>query len=383
MTQKYPPLPILLVDDEELILAGLEAILNSHGLTNILCCTSSVEAVEKVRRLELELVLLDLLMPEISGEEVLSTILAEKPNVPAIIVTGLDEVDNAVRCMRLGAFDYLVKPLDENRLLGTVNRALEVCRLRRQNELLRRKVLSDELEKPEAFREIITASRAMFSIFQYCEAIAYGREPVLITGETGVGKELVSNALHKLGREQEPFVALNVAGLDNFMFSDTLFGHVRGAYTGANVSRAGLVEAAGHGTRFLDEIGDLSEASQVKLLRLLQEREYRPLGSDTNKSLRARVVASTHRDLEANPNSIRRDLYYRLRTHHIRIPPLRERLEDIPPPSRAFPRTSQRGVRPETSRSPSCRAGHALGIPVPWECPRAAGCGFRRPGALP
>lgn len=166
----------------------------------------------------------------------------------------------------------------------------------------------------------------MARIFSYVEAIGSGSHPAMITGETGTGKELLARAIHAVSGRRGPFLAVNVAGLDDTMFSDTLFGHRPGAFTGATAARRGMAEMAGSGTLFLDEIGDLSQASQVKLLRLLQEREYYPLGSETPKRLDARVVAATHHE----PSSLRADLYFRLRAYHVRIPPLRERLDDLP-----------------------------------------------------
>jgi transcriptional regulator with PAS, ATPase and Fis domain len=198
--------------------------------------------------------------------------------------------------------------------------------LREENARLRSKLLEQELTKPEQFDEIITTDAAMFRLFAYLEAIATGSNPALITGETGTGKELIARAIHNLSGRRGPFVAVNVAGLDDTMFSDTLFGHRPGAFTGAVGTRKGMIEAAGRGTLFLDEIGDLSEASQVKLLRVLQEREYHTLGDDVPKRLEARVIAATHQDL----SRLRRDLYFRLRSYHVRIPPLRERLGDLP-----------------------------------------------------
>jgi DNA-binding NtrC family response regulator len=193
-------------------------------------------------------------------------------------------------------------------------------------------VLSDKLEHPEVFSEMVTCSARMRSIFQYVEAIAASPRPLLITGETGVGKELVARAVHRLSRRKGAFVPVNVAGLDDNVFADTLFGHKKGAFTGAEQARGGLLEQAAGGTLFLDEIGDLSHASQVKLLRLLQDGEYFPLGSDLAKRSDARIVVATNQDLNTLQTSgrFRKDLYYRLCDHHLHIPPLRERMEDLP-----------------------------------------------------
>ncbi len=184
----------------------------------------------------------------------------------------------------------------------------------------------------EAFAEIITRDQAMRAMFRYAEAIARSTHPVLITGETGTGKDLVARALHRLSGRSGEFVAVNVAGLDDTMFSDTLFGHTKGSYTGADRSRDGLIASAAEGTLFLDEIGDLTVASQVKLLRLLQDGTFYPLGADRPRQSRARVVVATNCDVvqAVSARTFRQDLYYRLRTHHLTLPPLRERAEDLP-----------------------------------------------------
>jgi len=190
----------------------------------------------------------------------------------------------------------------------------------------------DTLKNPEAFAKIITQSPEMFSIFQYIESISPTLQPVLVTGETGVGKELIAKCIHRISCVKGSLVIVNVAGLDDNVFSDTLFGHVRGAFTGADKNRRGLVEQAVDGALFLDEIGDLSHASQVKLLRLLQEGEYLPLGQDDSKKTDAYIITATNEDLWKlqRAGKFRKDLNFRLRTHHVHIPPLRERTDDIP-----------------------------------------------------
>ncbi|MBW2605876.1 MAG: sigma-54-dependent Fis family transcriptional regulator [Deltaproteobacteria bacterium] len=192
--------------------------------------------------------------------------------------------------------------------------------------------IEDKIKKPEAFAEIITNSKEMLTIFLYIESIAQTSQPVLITGETGVGKELIAGSIHSLSGLKGRFITVNAAGLDDNLFSDTLFGHIKGAFTGADKARRGLVEKASGGTLFLDEIGDLSPASQVKLLRLLQEGEYLPLGLDEPRKTDVRIVVATNQDLWAlqEAGKFRKDLIFRLRIHQIHIPPLRERLEDIP-----------------------------------------------------
>ena len=192
-------------------------------------------------------------------------------------------------------------------------------------------MLSGKYTRHPAFSKIVTQNRQMLSIFQYCEAIAKSRQPVLITGETGSGKELFAQAIHQLSEASGKFVAVNISGFDDNLLLDTLFGHRKGAFTGAMDNRDGIIEKASGGSLFLDEIGDLNIASQIKLLRLLQEREYSPLGSDMAKLSDARIILATHQDLKAlqKDAKFRKDLYYRISTHHIHIPPLRERKEDI------------------------------------------------------
>jgi DNA-binding NtrC family response regulator len=328
----YPQRPVMLVDDETQALTSFEATLRSAGINHFVACGDSREVMSRLARQEIEILLLDLWMPHVSGEELLRQITAEYPDLSVVIVTGADDVETAVKCMRQGAFDYIVKPVEKSRLVSSVKRGIELRELHRENQLLKARVLSDRLSRPEAFAAIVTVSPAMRSIFQYAEAVAVSPRPVLVTGETGVGKELVARALHVLSGRKGGFVPVNVAGLDDHVFADTLFGHRKGAFTGAMEGRAGLLEQAASGTLFLDEIGDLSAVSQVKLLRLLQDGEYLPLGSDVAKRSDARVLVATNQDLEAARDSgrFRKDLYYRLCGHHIHLPPLRDRREDLP-----------------------------------------------------
>jgi len=328
----YPELPVMVVDDEAQALTSFELTLRSAGIANFICCQDSRDVMPMLTRREIEIMLLDLWMPHLSGDELLRRITVDHPDVPVIIVTGADDVDTAVKCMKQGAFDYIVKPVETSRLVSSVKRGIELRELHRENQMLKARVLSDQLSRPEAFADIVTDSPAMRSIFQYVEAVAPSPRPVLITGETGVGKELVARAVHTLSNRKGAFVPVNVAGLDDHVFADTLFGHKKGAFTGALEGRPGLVEQAAGGTLFLDEIGDLSPVSQVKLLRLLQDGEYLPLGSDIAKRSNARVVVATNQDLDAarNAGRFRKDLYYRLCGHRLQLPPLRERPEDLP-----------------------------------------------------
>jgi len=328
----YPPNPVLLVDDEPHSLASFDIALRSQGITNTIRCRDSREVAAILARQPVEVILLDLLMPHISGHEILKKVNSLYPEIPVIIVTGVNEVDTAVQCIQSGAFDYVLKPVEIERLLPSIKRALEVRNLRRENSRLANSFFTETPARPEIFKDIITVNEKMNTLFRYCEAIAEGQQPVLITGETGVGKESIARAIHELSGRKGEYVVVNAAGLDDQIFSDTLFGHVKGAFTGAERSRPGLVERAAGGSLFLDEIGDLKDASQIKLLRFLEEREYYPLGADSAKRSETRVIAATHHDLamEQEQGRFRSDLYYRLKTHTIHIPPLRERKNDIP-----------------------------------------------------
>ena len=317
---------ILIVDDEEVVLNGVRRTLRANGFDEVLMCADSLSVEPLLEDEPVALILLDLMMPHIGGRELLERIASSHPEIPVVVVTAEQDVRIAVDCMKVGAYDYLLKPVGPDELIATVRRALEHRELRDENARLRSKLLEQDLEQPRAFAGLITADASMIRLFAYLEVIARGSHPALITGETGTGKELIARALHELSGRRGPFIAVNVAGLDDTMFSDTLFGHRPGAFTGASGTRRGMIEQAGRGTLFLDEIGDLAEASQVKLLRVLQEREYYTLGDDVPKRLEARVIAATHQDV----SRLRRDLYFRLRSYHVRIPPLRERAGDLP-----------------------------------------------------
>ena len=323
---------VMLVDDEPHILFGSSVMLRQAGL-------GRVRTLEDIRGLlpllaeeEPGVIVLDLQMPHISGKEMLGELGCRHPGSPVIIVTAANELDTAIDCMKLGAFDYIVKPVDATRFVTSVKKALDRNTMQREIESLRESLLTGRPANEEAFAAIKTKSPRMKAIFSYLEAVAPTDQPVLITGETGVGKELIARALHALSGQRGAFVPVNSAGVDDQIFSDTLFGHKKGAFTGADHARDGMIVRAAGGTLFLDEIGEMSPATQVKLLRLLQEGDYYPLGSDLPAASQARIVVATNRDLAAaiDEGSFRRDLYYRLCAHQVHIPPLRERTEDIP-----------------------------------------------------
>ncbi|MEO5339245.1 MAG: sigma-54 dependent transcriptional regulator [Magnetococcus sp. MYC-9] len=331
ITQSAMPC-VLLVDDEPGVLLGASLLLRQAGIEPVATLQDSREVIPFLAQHPVAMVVLDLFMPHLSGFDLLGEIKQLHPDLAVVILTAVQDVKMAVDCMKEGASDYLVKPVGKDRLLTTVQQILELQSLRRQVDLLKGYLLNNTLSQHAAFAGIVTNSPKMRAVFQYMEAISTTREPVLITGETGAGKESIAEAMHTLSGRSGAFVPVNVAGLDDMVFSDTLFGHRKGAFTGAEQNREGQIARAQGGTLFLDEIGDLSEMSQVKLLRLLQEKKYYPLGADISKHADIYVVAATNRPLRERMASgqFRQDLFYRLAGHQIQLPALRERKEDIP-----------------------------------------------------
>lgn len=332
-SQPYPSLPLLLVDDESQWLESFSFTLEYNaGINNVICCQHSSQVMDLLQQHAVSMIILDMTMPPPTGEQLLPLISQNYPEVPVVVLSGLNQLDIAVKCMKLGASDYFTKTTEISHLLAGLKRLLHQQELQRELKILKNGLLTTDLEHPEVFENIVTCSPMMYSVFKYLEAVSSSPEPVLITGESGVGKELIAQAIHQLSTPQGPWVAVNVAGLDDNAFSDTLFGHVRGAFTGADRNREGMIAKAKGGVVFLDEIGDLPLTAQIKLLRLLQEREYYPLGSDTPRRVEARVVCATNCDLDQKQTqgTFRKDLYYRLCTHMVNLPPLRQRREDLP-----------------------------------------------------
>lgn len=322
---------VLLVGDNHQTLEQTRFLLLEAGIGPVLALTDSRATLPFLEQNTVSLIILDM-TPAMNSAELLLKITRDYPNIPVIVESACCDVEIAVNCMKSGAVDYMIRPVEAGRLIAAAENALNFNCSKQEVSSLKEYLLNDRLENAEAFTEIKTTCRKMRSIFQYTEVVACSPQAVLITGETGVGKELFARAIHLISKVRGQFVSINVAGLDDTMFSDTLFGHKKGAFTGADQYRDGLVTKAAMGTLFLDEIGDLNELSQVKLLRLLQEREYYPVGADIVRSSSARIVLATNVNLpeRIREGRFRRDLYYRLCSHQIHIPALRERQEDIP-----------------------------------------------------
>jgi len=328
----YPSFSILICDDEASFLRSLSFTIERHcGVNNIIQCQDSREVLGQLAINNVGIVILDLNMPYVSGEELLALIVEQYPHIAVIIVSGINQVTSAVNCIKSGAYDYYVKTEEPERLSSNITRVIRFQELKLENQAMRNCLLDNANVPHQAFTSIISNDHLMHSIFKYIESIAHSQQPILVTGESGVGKELIARAIHMTSGCSGELVCVNVAGLDDNLFADTLFGHKRGAFTGADRARAGMIERASGGTLFLDEIGDLSMASQVKLLRLLQEGEYYPVGSDSPKRINARIIAATHQNLQQKKDcgEFRNDLYYRLKIHHVEIPALRQRKGDI------------------------------------------------------
>ncbi len=324
-------LSLLLADDEENFLFSFRFSLEKAGFETIHTAMNESEIFHCLERYPVHILFLDLNMPGRDGLDLLPIIRQNYPDIQIIILTAVDNTDTAVRCIKEGAYDYIVKPVNRNRLLLTLEKVVEHLQIKQDMSNLQEAYFAGELKREESFEEILTRSPKMYSIFRYVEAICQSPQPVLVTGETGVGKELMARAIYKSGALNGPFVSVNIAGLDDTTFNDSLFGHRKGAFTGADRDREGLLKKAENGAVLLDEIGELNDNSQIKLLRLLNDGSYYPLGSDKLEHAKVRFILATNRNLEelVKKGKFRKDLFYRLISHHIHIPPLRERKEDI------------------------------------------------------
>jgi DNA-binding NtrC family response regulator len=340
--------PILVVDDDEGLLLSIRATLISAGLPDPALLSDSRRVLDLLRTARFQIVLLDLIMPHLGGMEVLQQIQDEFPDVDCFIVSAIDDVSTAVKAMSTGASDYLVKPLNSERLVALVQGNLEKHRFRDELARLGHAKLFENLKHPEAFASIVAADEAMALIFHQVEAVAGTDYSVVISGESGTGKEMLARVIHQLSRRSTaPFCAVNMASFSKTLFEDEFFGHAKGAYTDAGTDRRGFFEAASGGTLFLDEITELDPALQAKLLRVIEEREFYRMGSTEIRSVDVRIVAATNRDIgeEILNGRFRADLFYRINTYNIKIPSLRERKRDILPLARHFLRIHAKSNR--------------------------------------
>ncbi|MFI5364198.1 MAG: sigma-54-dependent transcriptional regulator [Candidatus Binatia bacterium] len=317
---------VLIVDDERKMRRVLQILLEQMGLESV-AAESGEAALERLRAEKVDLVLTDLKMPGMNGVELLGHIRTLDADVPVIVLTAHGTVQTAVEAMKHGAFDYVLKPFDVEAIELVIRKALEMRQYRTENRFLREQVAA-----APAFENLIGVSPAMQVIYDLIRQVAPTRSAVLITGETGTGKELVARAIHNLStRRDKLFVPINCAAIPADLLESELFGHTRGAFTGAQMDRTGKFEVANDGTLFLDEIGDMAYPLQAKLLRVLQEGVIERIGSNKRIAVDVRVVSSTNRDLSAamREGRFRQDLYYRLNVFHMHLPPLRERREDV------------------------------------------------------
>ncbi len=318
---------ILVVDDEMSICKSCEMILAGKGYA-VKIATGGRQALDHIKEGGVDTVLLDLKMPEMDGMAVLEKIIEITPNVPVVMITAYASIETAVQAMKKGAFDYVPKPFTPDELAVVVEKAV------RNRELLdENRYLKQELQSRYNFYNIIGSNSKMLQVHDQIRKVAPTNSTVIIYGESGTGKELVARATHFNSlRKDKQFMALDCSVLAETLFESELFGHIKGAFTGANTSKPGILEIVDGGTLFIDEIGDVSPAIQGKLLRVLQEREYKPVGDTTARKLDVRFIVATNKDLARRVHSgkFREDLYYRLNVVPIHLPPLRERCDDIP-----------------------------------------------------
>jgi DNA-binding NtrC family response regulator len=321
---------ILVADDEKNIRSGLQMALEDEGF-EVLLASDGKEAWNLITSSQVDMLITDLRMPRMSGQELLKKVSSSYPTMPVVILTGHGTIEAAVEAMRDGAVDFMTKPLNLDRLFLLIRRAFSNLDLYDQNAALKKELA--ELKRQSGYNRIIGKSERMVRLMDTVKQVADATASVLVTGESGVGKELVADALHHLSsRSNGPFIKVSCASFAETLLEDELFGHEKGAFSGATSARKGRFELAHGGTLFLDEIGEISQSTQVKLLRVLQERQFERLGSEKTITVDVRLVAATNRDLRAEVDSgkFREDLYYRLNVIHLEVPPLRERKEDIP-----------------------------------------------------
>jgi len=319
---------ILVVDDTPEVLQSCRTALRKIPESVVILEQDSRAALDLLSKERFDLLLTDLHMPDVDGRELLQAAHRHDPDLRVVVMTGFPTVETAIECLKLGAIDYVIKPIDTTEFLSTVRRLLDERRLKQENSLMMR-----QIERPYSFRELVGKSSAMVAVREMVERVAAADVDVLITGETGVGKELVARSIHQQSaRKGGHFVPVDCSAIPESLLESELFGHERGAFTGADRDKMGLVEFADKGTLFLDEIGELPLQLQPKFLRTLQERTFRRVGGRDEISVDLRVVAATNRDLVAliQERRFREELYYRIKVARIDVPPLRERAADVP-----------------------------------------------------
>ena len=345
-----PPITVLIVDDEELLAKSCRQILSSEGYT-VYCETRGHAALEVVRRHQPDIVLTDLMLPDTDGLTLLKEIKRITPHALVVMITGFATVDSSIEAIQAGAYDYIPKPFTATQLRILVGRAAQQVVLARDNALLR-----EQLKHQYSFTNIVGTSEPLQKVFSIVSRVALTDASVFISGESGTGKELIARAIHANSRRADrPFVAVNCAALPDNLLESELFGHERGAFTGAESQRRGLLESASGGTFFLDEVSEMSLELQAKLLRVVQERRARRVGGDVEIPVDVRWVSATNRDpeLAVREQSLRADLFFRLNVVPIRLPPLRSRSEDVPALAQHFlQRYAAEYGRPELRISP-------------------------------
>jgi DNA-binding NtrC family response regulator len=331
--------PILVIDDDTGLLTSIHAVLLSAGFPEPALLSDGRSALPLIESHGFHLVLLDLMMPEIDGMDLLRAVKSRFPQVECVVFTAVDDVETAIEAIRHGAYDYLVKGQNNEKLILTISHALERYNLRQERNLLARHQSFADLRHPEAFEALMTRDNAMATVFRQVESVAPTDYSVIIAGESGTGKEMLAKVIHHLSnRSEAPFVPVNMAAFSGSLFEHEFFGHTRGAYTNAVDDKKGFLEEAQGGSLFLDEITELDLTLQGKLLRVIEEKELYRLGSTRLRRVDVRFIAASNRDIpkEIQAGRFRADLYYRLNTCSIQLPPLRMRRGDILPLARHF-----------------------------------------------
>jgi two-component system response regulator PilR (NtrC family) len=328
MTTSVDPARLLLIDDEPVVVDVLQGVLGKQGYgidvgSDGASCQEWIESGG-----EWDALLLDVMLPDADGLQVLGWVREHRPELAVVMITAHGSIENAVAAMKAGAFHYLTKPFNNDEVRLLVAQAVQTTRLRRENRSLR-----EALAERHKFEKIVGKSDAMQDVYRFVEQVASSRSTVLIQGESGTGKELVAQAIHRRStRADQPMIVVNSNSIPSDLLEDNLFGHVRGAFTGANASKVGLLETADGGTILFDEITTVAPAVQAKLLRVMQEKEFRPLGAVNSKTVDVRILAATNEDVRrlVAEERFREDLFYRLNVLNVTMPPLRDRMEDVP-----------------------------------------------------